>query len=153
MGLKQPFKFLNHFKLVRPWVNGRKVLRKRSWYAHVGNQMIFSPYVADVLLIIFLMYVKSESSTLSRTCIKLVAGFKIAGQRPSWKWGKPTSLRVFCSCLYEIELYSDIYDFSYDYHDKASMFSHFTSTLAADIVRTSVRDNANEIEVVFMDRK
>ena len=29
------------------------------------------------------------------------------------------------------------------------MFSHFTSTIAADIMRTSVRDNANEIEVVF----
>ena len=27
------------------------------------------------------------------------------------------------------------------------MFSHFTSTIAADIMRTSVRDTANEIDV------
>ena len=75
------------------------------------NQMVFLPYVADVLLIIFLMYVKSESFTLSRKCIKRVAGFKIADRRPSCKWGHSMSSRVFCSCFYEIELYPDIYDF------------------------------------------
>ena len=73
----------------------------------LGNRMIFSPYVADVLLIVFLMYVKSERCTLSRKSIKRVADFKIAAAilevRPLEN--------ILWSCFFEIELYPDIYDF------------------------------------------